>query len=151
MKTLALLILCVALGSCAGTITSDPVESKVAAVDTSTPEQYQLNDNGWLGYHDQKGWVVKGQKTVGIVFGVVTEKKRVEFNGLIDKYHIQYKSEMPGVWLMPDDGLTPWIDEYGNHLWAVDKTFLGYYWDLEQWKRDNRPADSLWLKTLNIL
>jgi len=139
--SLILSILC----GCASTITPNHVVSNVAAIDTSTPSNYGLNDNGFIGYRQIDGkW-----------YGIITENKRKEINdpksGLIAKYQIQFKSAHPGVWLMPNDGLIPWIDPYGNHLWAVDLTMLGYYMNLEQWKRDQKPGDSLWIKTLEAL
>jgi len=134
-------IITVIITGCSGTITANHVESSIPATDTSTPANYGENDNGFIGYRQIDGkW-----------YGIVTENKRVEFNALIDKYRIQFKSDHPGIWLEHDVGINTWTDPFGNHLWAVDLTTLGYYMNLEQWKRDKRSEDNLWIKTLNIL
>lgn len=129
-RLLALICLSsLALAGC-GTVSPDHVKGGRAGYDASTPPGYDTLNGGFVGYR---------KDARGVTVGVVTANKRTEFGNLVKDYAVQYRIYAK-VDLHPGDGITPWTDP---RLYAVDLERLHSYADLEQWKRDQRPADSL--------
>ena len=148
-KTIQILTLgaALALAGCAGTVSPDPVHTEVPAVDSSTPPQYPQDSNGFINYHDNVGWITRKltstlcwddqghiRKIQGIVFGVITENKRAQYDLLISEYPVRFKTQYAKT-LLPDAGLTPWKDPYGNLLWAIDEEHLEDLQYLEKYRK----------------
>jgi hypothetical protein len=120
--------------SACSTVTPNHVEDKVLSADTSTPEGYVVENNGWLGWYDAK-------------HGIITLNKRDFYNALITDYRLQYR-ETYKVELKPDAGLEP-IEINGTRCFLIDVEHIKALARLKQWQVDQKPVDSVWLKILN--
>ncbi len=148
MKWLLFLI-CLCIVGCA-TVTPDSAMADRPSPDTSTPLRYLSTvtefNGGFLGYES-----VDGRRC-----GILTTNGRDAYNVSIDKYKIQFQDEY-GVLLSNDLGVNPYIDKYNNQelsgksykLYSIDKQRLKYFMTLQQWARDKRDGDSIWIKFKN--
>lgn len=119
------------LTSCA-TVTPDKVQDKTASFDSTTPQQYDSMNSGVIGF---------GPDGKGILTGNGVER----YNNLIKDYKLQLRAAK-GVDIKENDGITEFLDKYGNLLYYIDQQHLVYFGILNSWRRDGRDVDSLWDK-----
>lgn len=132
-------VLGILLCSCK-TVSPDHVQGKRASYDASTPKQYSPYNSGFIEY-----------RTISSArFGVITPNKRTEYNNLIDDYKIRFRSEEK-VSISNNYGITAWDDRFGNHLFLINGTALGYFIILKQYDRDGLEPDSLWDKAKQLV
>lgn len=134
------------------TVSPDPVESKKAAYDSSTPTGYDPNNSGLIEYvSDERG------KTVG---AIITTNARTRWYNLIDAYKLQFKSEYkidlataPEVkpWTKPTITKRDCIDPIPTErqLYYMESEYMQYFMRLSQWSKDKRDNDSIWMKIKN--
>jgi hypothetical protein len=120
------------LCSCS-TVTPNHVVDQVQAVDSSTPAGLQQANNGVIGWNGNDL--------------IITENKRVHYNNLIEDYRLQYR-EVYRDELKEDYQLRPHTMS-GTPCWLMAPEGIKALGRLRQWERNQRPADSIWLKTLN--
>ena len=123
----------VSLAGCSGLTVKPGSYTPPASIDSTTPKQFNQDSSGFVDYHDSKSYLSKDGKTEengkpisGIVFGVLTS------NG-VDAYNrsmVKYASLLQFYWniapVPKDAGVTPFTDEYGNSLHAIDAQHLEY-------------------------
>jgi hypothetical protein len=129
MRTLKLFVsVClVSLAVGCGTVTPDHAERTEASYDASTPSQYDPYNSGVLyPIVDREG---------DVIAVAITPLERDRYNDLIKVYRNRFK-ETAKVTLDADDGISDTVDEYGNKLFLIDVTHLGYLESLEQYARD---------------
>ena len=133
MLVLYVIAACICLTSCS-TVTPNHVQDRILSADSSTPRGIPIDNNGWLGWHDD-------------THGIITANKRTFYNNLIADYRLQYR-ETYKVELKPDDGLEA-FEMAGTTVYLIDLEHLKALARLKQWQVDQRPNDSAWLKILN--
>lgn len=121
-----------------GTVTPDAVvassEHSKIPIDSSTPSQYDPQNGG-------KIWSNRNAKGT-VVSAVITYNAVQRYNYWITKYRIQFK-ELRGVDLSPNDGITPFVDQYGNNLFLITAEHYGYFGELASINRAKTKADGI--------
>jgi hypothetical protein len=135
-----LLALCAAILCGCSTMTPPQVKDRQAAYDSTTPTQYDPFNNGFLFYASQDGRRV----------AIITPAARDDYNTLIQKYRVRYRDRW-GVELEKDKGVTPFTDEHGNALWAIQKDYFRDFKWMRQMRRNNEPGDNLASKAIDTL
>ncbi|NBW56744.1 hypothetical protein EBR43_02965 [bacterium] len=77
--------------------------------------------------------------------GILTGNGVERYNNLIKDYKLQLRAAK-GVDIKENDGITEFLDKYGNLLYYIDQQHLVYFGILNSWRRDGRDVDSLWDK-----
>lgn len=102
-----ILVISIALNACS-TVTPDLVKSKSASFDSSTPEQYNARNSGYL-FRTNGG-------------AVLTDNGKLYYNSLVRRYGDQI---IPAIKV--DEGLKPYQDKFGNRLWWIDNQHFVYF------------------------
>ena len=124
------------LVSCA-TVTPDKVRDNSASFDSSTPQGYDPQNSGVIGFSpDGKG--------------ILTSNGVERYNNLIKDYKIRFKVEK-GVDLKENDGITEYIDKSKNVLSKIDPQHFVYYGVLNSWRKDGVETDTFWDKAKNLI
>ena len=113
----------------------------LASSDSTVPAEYvKMNggDNGGFLFFDADR------------NAFLSEGARTKFNLLVSKYHIQFRDWML-VDVKQDQGVTPFTDQFGNHIWKMDRMVFKYFILLNQMHRNGTPGDSTWDKALDAL
>lgn len=147
------LILCFCLllsgcmsGGVTGTVSPDHVvvhkDAGEIPIDSSTPSQYD-NQNG--------GRIWKNRDEHGKVISCVITYNAVQrYNAWIAKYRIQFRT-LKGVDLSPNDGVKPFVDQYGNNLFVMDAEHYLHFMGLADLNRREVPPDSGWDKLKDMI
>jgi len=139
MKKLFAILLIISAGLVACTVSPKHVEGDRPAFDSSTPAQYSPYNNGYLGQVLVAGDTARS--------GLLTPNGRRDYNAFIGKWAVQYEARYTRK-LAPDIGIRPYVDQFGNSLFVIDKEHLKDFMTLCQWSRDNRPADTLFQRLI---
>lgn len=124
------------LVSCA-TVTPDKVRDNSASFDSSTPQGYDPQNSGVIGFSpDGKG--------------ILTSNGVERYNNLIKDYKIQFRF-IKGIELKENAGITEFLDKNGNLLFYIDHQHLVYFGILNGWRRDGKDVDGLWDKAKNLV
>ena len=130
LKKYRLILLCslsLCLQSC--TITPKPIAGTTINFDSSTPIQYNNQNAGFIGFR-----TYTNNYNVPVMAGLLTKGGRSNYNLLIDKYSAQWKKEKAKT-LNVDDGITTYIDSFGNQLYEIDPEHLAVFLTLSAWIR----------------
>jgi hypothetical protein len=113
------------------------VTDEIASYDASTPNGYDIQNSGFIGFTDD------GR-------GLVTAFGLLRYNTLIKAYKIRFKSHK-GVDLKENDGITEYTDKLNNKLYIMDQQHLVYYAILNSWRKDGKEPDSIWDKAKDLV
>jgi hypothetical protein len=130
--SLSSLLLC----SCT-TVTPDKIKDEVASYDASTPNQYDIQNSGFIGFMDDGRGILTA-------FGVL------RYNTLVKAYKIKFKS-YKGVEINENDGIDEFTDKFNNKLFVIDQQHLVYYAILNSWRKESKEADGLIDKAKDII
>lgn len=122
--------------SCA-TVTPDKVTDNTASFDSTTPQQYDPQNSGVIGF------TADGK-------GILTSNGVERYNSLIQDYKLQFR-EAKGVELAKNAGITEFLDKHGNLLFYIDHQHLVYFGILNGWRRDGKDIDNIWDKAKNLV
>ena len=113
---------------CLGKLLPRPerIEDKIWAIDSSTPEQYDATDGGFIGFVGDDGLITRGL--------------RAKYNALASLYGDQFFI-VKAVRLEKDAGVRLYTDQYGNKLYLIDQEHLVYFIILKQWSNELLPPD----------
>ncbi len=124
------------------TVTPNHVKDIQPSYDDSTPSQYDAHNSGLIQIlsddHDQ---------TTG---ALITPNALIYYNNLIADYAIQFETEYKAK-VSKNDGITPYIDMYGNELSKIDAQHFDYFVRLSQWSHDRKPSDTTWMKIKEVV
>lgn len=135
MRSIAIPLIFI-LSAC-GTITPNHVDDLKPMLDESVPKQYDA----------KKGWLIYTMKdaTGKLMGGIITPNARLRYNSLIRDYRLQYK-EAHHEPLAEDQGVSSWVDKYGNQLYMIQGHSLEIFGLLSQMEKDQVAPDSAWSK-----
>lgn len=119
------------------TVTPDKVNDNTASFDSTTPVNYDNLNSGIIGFTEDGSGIIT-------TFGVE------RYNNLIEQYKIRFK-EFKGVQLKKNDGISNYVDKYGNVLYKIDSQHFVYYGVLNSWRKDGVESDSLWDKAKELV
>ena len=119
------------------TVTPNKVTDEIASYDASTPNGYDIQNSGFIGFTDD------GR-------GLVTPFGLLRYNTLIKAYKIRFKSHK-GVDLNENAGITEYTDKLNNKLYIMDQQHLVYYAILNSWRKDGKEPDSIWDKAKDLV
>ena len=119
------------------TVTPDKVKDEISSYDASTPNGYDVQNSGFIGFTDD------GR-------GLITQFGLLRYNTLIKAYKVRFKS-FKGVELNENDGITEYTDKLNNKLFIIDQQHLVYYAILNSWRKDGKEPDSIWDKAKDLV
>ena len=119
------------------TVTPDKVKDEIASYDASTPNGYDVQNSGFIGFTDD------GR-------GLITQFGLLRYNTLIKAYKVRFKS-FKGVELNENAGITEYTDKLNNKLFIIDQQHLVYYTILNSWRKDGKEPDSIWDKAKDLV
>lgn len=119
------------------TVTPNKVTDEIASYDASTPNGYDIQNSGFIGFTDD------GR-------GLITQFGLLRYNTLIKAYKIRFKS-FKGVDLNENDGTVEFTDKKGNKLYIINQQHLVYYAVLNSWRKEGKEPDSIWDKAKDIV
>lgn len=109
------------------TIVPTIINDKSPSFDSSTPKQYSDKNSGFIGFDDNGD-------------GILTLNAVNKYNNLIEIYGPTYKKER-GISLNKNDGISDFVDIYGNNLFKIQKQYLSYFIELNQWQKSKKKTN----------
>lgn len=141
LNVLLVAVLALSITAACTTVPKNNPGASMGSTDSTVPAEYvKINhgDNGGFLFFDADR------------NAFLSDGARNKFNLLVQKYHIQFRDWML-IDLKPDQGISPFVDQYGNHIWKMDRTVFKYFVLLNEMHRNGTAGDSTWNKALDKL
>lgn len=150
--TIFLVSLCFLGCSAIQTITPARVRSQTSSFDASTPKQYSDKSNSGVLtpiWDDKEG---AHGRTAEIVYYAVTRNFLLYIQSLAADYGDQISPPIkPASDPKKMPGVSPFLDQFGNHVWKIDREHFDHYRQMSLWKKSNRPKTGMFTKLFSAL